>query len=48
MSVMTSSQYASSMVCDANSALRPEELTATIGRKIAIALPDGIPGARVV
>jgi phage tail protein X len=35
-------------LCDANSAMRPGDLTATIGREIAIALPDGIPGARVV
>ena|SRR5512136_1303204 len=35
-------------LCDANSVLRPEDLTETVGRQIAIALPDGIPGARVV
>jgi hypothetical protein len=35
-------------LCDANTALRPEDLTATPGRRLAIALPDGIPGARVV
>ena len=35
-------------LCDANPVLRAEELTETIGRRIAIALPDGIPGARVV
>jgi hypothetical protein len=35
-------------LCDANTGLRPEELTANVGRQIAIALPDGIPGARVV
>ena len=31
-------------VCDANSALRPEELTEEIGRRIRITLPEGIPG----
>jgi hypothetical protein len=32
-------------VCDANRALRPEELTATIGRRLRITLPEGIPAA---
>ena len=31
-------------LCDANRALRPEELTETIGRKLRITLPEGIPG----
>lgn len=33
-------------VCDANRAMRPEELTeeAAIGRRIRITLPEGIPG----
>jgi hypothetical protein len=31
-------------VCDANRALRPEELTETIGRRLRITLPEGIPG----
>lgn len=31
-------------LCDANRALRPDELTETIGRKLAITLPEGIPG----
>jgi hypothetical protein len=31
-------------VCDANNAMRPEELTETIGRKIRITLPEGITG----
>lgn len=31
-------------VCDANGAMRPEELTETIGRKLRITLPEGIPG----
>lgn len=32
-------------LCDANRALRPAELTGTIGRRLRITLPDGIPGA---
>ena len=31
-------------ICDANNAMRPEELTETTGRKLNIALPEGIPG----
>ncbi len=31
-------------ICDANRAMRPEELTETIGRKLRITLPDGITG----
>jgi hypothetical protein len=31
-------------LCDANRALRPEELTETIGKKLRITLPEGIPG----
>jgi hypothetical protein len=31
-------------VCDANGAMRPEELTETIGRRLRITLPEGIPG----
>jgi len=31
-------------LCDANGAIRPEELTETIGRKLRITLPEGIPG----
>ena len=31
-------------VCDANNAMQPDELTATIGRKLRITLPEGIPG----
>jgi hypothetical protein len=31
-------------VCDANGAIRPEELVETIGRRIRITLPEGIPG----
>ena len=32
------------LICDANGAMRPDELTATIGRKLRITLPEGIPG----
>jgi hypothetical protein len=31
-------------VCDANNAMRPEELTETPGRRLRITLPHGIPG----
>ncbi|HEY8683154.1 MAG TPA: LysM domain-containing protein [Rhodanobacter sp.] len=31
-------------LCDANRALRPEELTETIGKQLRITLPEGIPG----
>jgi len=30
-------------VCDANGVIRPDELTETVGRKIRITLPEGIP-----
>src|ERR1700754_333020 len=32
-------------ICDGNRALRPEELTETVGRRLRITLPEGIPGA---
>jgi hypothetical protein len=32
-------------ICDANGAIRPNELTETVGRKVRITLPEGIPGA---
>ena len=32
-------------ICDANRAMLPDELTAVIGRKLRITLPDGITGA---
>lgn len=32
-------------ICDANRAMRPEALTGTIGRRLRITLPEGIPGA---
>lgn len=31
--------------CDANRAMRPEDLTATAGRKLRITLPEGITGS---
>lgn len=31
-------------LCDANRALRPDELTETIGRRLRITLPEGLPG----
>src|SRR5262245_2769222 len=31
-------------LCDANGALRPEELTEVIGRRLRVTLPAGIPG----
>lgn len=32
-------------LCDANNVMHPQELTETIGRKIRITLPEGIPGS---
>src|SRR5262245_8420764 len=31
-------------LCDANAAIRPDELTETAGRRLRITLPEGIPG----
>ena len=31
-------------IADANNAMHPDELTETIGRKLRITLPEGIPG----
>ncbi|MFY9553193.1 MAG: LysM domain-containing protein [Blastocatellia bacterium] len=31
-------------LCDANRAMRPDELTEEVGRRIRITLPEGIPG----
>src|SRR5262245_20939668 len=31
-------------ICDANRAMRPDELTETPGRRLRITLPEGIPG----
>ena len=33
-------------ICDANNAMRPDELTETIERRLRITLPEGIPGNR--
>jgi hypothetical protein len=33
-------------ICDANDAMQPDELTATLGRKLRIALPEGVPGQK--
>lgn len=33
-------------VCDANDAHRPDELTETLGRRLRITLPEGVPGPR--
>lgn len=32
-------------LCDANRAMRPDELTETVGRKLSITLPEGITGS---
>jgi hypothetical protein len=32
-------------VADANAAMRPDELTETVGRRLRITLPEGVPGA---
>ena len=32
-------------IADANSSMRPEDLTETIGRRLRITLPEGIPGS---
>lgn len=32
-------------LCDANGAIRPDELIAVIGRRLRITLPEGVPGA---
>jgi len=31
-------------ICDANNAMNPPELTAEIGRRLRITMPEGIPG----
>jgi hypothetical protein len=31
-------------ICDANNAMRPDDLTQTIGSRLRITLPEGIPG----
>jgi hypothetical protein len=32
-------------ICDANNAMKPDDLTKPAGRKVRITLPEGIPGA---
>lgn len=32
-------------ICDANRAVRPDELIETVGRRLRITLPEGVPGA---
>ena len=32
-------------LCDANAVMRPDELTENVGDKVAITLPEGVPGA---
>ncbi|MFB7614933.1 LysM domain-containing protein [Kitasatospora sp. NPDC056181] len=32
------------LLCDANGVLDPAELTATVGRRLRITLPEGVPG----
>jgi hypothetical protein len=31
-------------LCDANDAMQPDGLTATVGRRLRVTLPEGIPG----
>ncbi len=31
-------------ICDANGVVRPDELTETVGRRLRITLPEGVPG----
>ncbi len=33
-------------VCDANAAMRPDELTEKVGRRLRITLPEGVPGVQ--
>jgi hypothetical protein len=34
-------------LCDANDAMRAEELTETVGRKLRITMPEGVTGAKL-
>ena len=34
-------------LCDANNAMRPEDLTNTVGKKLRITLPEGVTGTRL-
>ena len=31
-------------ICDANGVIRPDELTETVGRRLRITMPEGVPG----
>lgn len=31
-------------ICDANAAMHPDDLTAEVGRRIRLTLPEGVPG----
>ena len=31
-------------LCDANDAMQPDDLTAVVGRRLRVTLPEGIPG----
>lgn len=33
-------------LCDGNGAMRPDDLTGTVGRRLRITLPEGVPGGR--
>jgi hypothetical protein len=33
-------------LCDANSAMRPDELVEMVGRRLRVTLPEGIPGGQ--
>ena len=33
-------------ICDANDAMRPDDLTERMGRRLRITLPEGVQGAR--
>jgi len=35
-------------ICDGNDAMRSDDLTATLGRRLRITLPEGIPAAPLV
>ena len=32
-------------ICDANNAMRPDDLTAEVGRKLRVTLPEGVQGS---
>jgi hypothetical protein len=34
-------------LCDANNTMRPDDLTATVGRKLRITMPQGITGTAI-